>query len=235
MGTLMLSNPSHKPSRDPWVVILTLTSLLISLVIGEAVADDDPLEWRPPAGNTQFRKRLSDADYQRLSSAVASGLPQAIKDAKTKLPDHGLKISGVFARGALEAQGMTLNDVVATVDGQDLWGRHSMASEEPIRVRSYSARQDRFREFKVTTDLGHAFSIQRRPDLAYLRSKNRNAAWDVDTFVGADHRNDGTGPGGDRLASRPRRGFASQPQLPGLRCPTRTGARASGGGARFLV
>ena len=111
MGNLMPSDPSQRPTRRPvfvvmlgqsvraWVVIVSST--LINLVSGTAAAGEDPLEWRPPASKTQFRKLLSDADYQRLSAPVVSRLPQALKEASSKLPDHGLKISGVFAPGAL--------------------------------------------------------------------------------------------------------------------------------------
>jgi hypothetical protein len=193
MAELVPSNPSQQPARRqdfavdrqsvfPWVAIV-VASTLITLVSGTAVAGDDPLEWRPPSSKAQFRKLLSDADYQRLSAPVVSRLPQALKEAASKLPDHGLKISGVFTPGALEAQGVTANDVITKVDGEELWGRYSESSDEPIRVRVYSARQNGFRELKVTSDLGLAFSIYRRPDLAYLRSKDRNAAWDGDTFV----------------------------------------------------
>jgi len=189
-------NPSYQPAREQdfvvvigrsmcsWFVILAVATSLITLVSGTSDADDDPLEWRPPASKAQFRKLLSDADYQRLSSPVVSRLAQGLKEAATKLPDHGLKISGVLAPGALEAQGVTLNDVITAVDGEELWGRYSQSNERPIRARIYSARQNRFRELQVTTHLGFGFSIHRRPDLAYLRSKDRNSAWDGDTFVG---------------------------------------------------
>jgi hypothetical protein len=166
------------------VVFLVVASSLSSFVSGTVDAGEDPLEWRPPASKAQFRKLLSDADYERLSSPVASRLPQALKEAATPLPDHGLKISGVFAPGALEAQGVTLNDVIAAVDGEELWGRYRHSNERPIRARIYSVRQSRFRELQVATDLGLAFSIHRRPDLAYLRSKDRNSTWDRDTYVG---------------------------------------------------
>ena len=86
--------------------------------------------WRPPAIKAQFRKLLSDADYERLSAPIVSRLPQALKEAATKLPDHGLKISGVFAPGALEAQGVTMNDVITAVDGEELWGRYSLLERE---------------------------------------------------------------------------------------------------------
>ena len=135
---------------------------------------DDPLEWRPPAAKAQFRKLLSDTDYERQSAPIASRLTQAMQEAATRIPDHGLKISGVMAPGALEAQGVTLNDVIAAVDGEDLWGRFSPTEEAPIRARVYSAKQGRFRELRVATDLGLAFSVYRRPELAYLRSKDRN-------------------------------------------------------------
>jgi len=164
-----------------WVAIVAST--LLSLVAATSVAGDDPLEWRPPSSKAQFRKLLSDADYQRLSAPIVSRLPQALKEAATKLPDHGLKISGVFAPGALEAQGVTLNDVITKVDGEELWGRYGELSEDPIRVRVYVEKQNGFRDVKVTSDLGLAFSIYRRPDLSYLRSKARNTAWDRDTFV----------------------------------------------------
>ena len=73
--------------------------------------------------------------------------------------------------------------MITNLDGEELWGRYGDLSEAPIRVRVYSEKQNGFRELKVTSDLGLAFSIYRRPDLAYLRSKARNAAWDSDTFV----------------------------------------------------
>ena len=196
MENLMPSKSTHKLAREqdfmvvrgrmmsPLVAIFAALSFLFTFVSGTAIAGDDPLEWRPPSSKVQFRKLLSDADYQRLSAPIVSRLPQALKEAASKLPDHGLKISGVFAPGALEAQGVTSSDVITAVDGEELWGRHGESTTRPIRARIYSARQDGFRELQVTTDLGFAFSIYRRPDLAYLRSKGRNAAWDHDTFVG---------------------------------------------------
>ena len=39
------------------------------------------------------------------------------------------------------------------------------------------------RELTVPSDLSFAFSIYRRPDLAYLRSKDRSQKWDRDTFI----------------------------------------------------
>jgi hypothetical protein len=182
------------PAR-PRVLFLIVLSSLITFVSSTVLAGDDPLEWRPPTSKARFRKLLADADYERLSAPIVSHLPQAIKEAATKLPDHGLKISGVFGPGALEAQGVTLNDVIAAVDGEELWGRYSSSREKPIRARIYSVKQDRFRELQVTSDLGLPFSINRRPDLAFLRSKNRNAAWDADTFVGLV-----AAPSGSKLA-----------------------------------
>ncbi len=166
------------------VAILCAACSMLTFASGTADASDDPLEWRPPASKPQFRKLLSDADYERLSTPIVGRIPQALKEAATKLPDHGLKISGVLAPGALEAQGVTVNDVIAAVDGEELWGRFSPPQEKSLRVRIYSARQDRFRELQVATDLGFAFSIHRRPDLSYLRSKDRNSKWDGDAFVG---------------------------------------------------
>jgi hypothetical protein len=90
----------------------------------------------------------------------------------------------VLAPGALEAQGVNLNDVITAADGEDLWGRYTPPSEKAVRARIYSTRQDRVREVQVTTDLGFAFSIHRRPDLTYLRSRDRNAMWDRNVFVG---------------------------------------------------
>jgi hypothetical protein len=181
----MPSHPSrHSAGRRALAVQILVAWSLITFVGGTSVAGDDPLVWRPPSRKAQFRKLLTDADYQRLSSPIVSRLPQALKEAASKLPDHGLKLSGVFAPGVLESQRVTLNDVITKVDGDELWGRYSESRDEPVRVQVYSARQDGFRELRVTTDLGHAFSIYRRPDLAYLRSKDRNAAWDGDTFVG---------------------------------------------------
>ena len=195
MAKLMPSDPGGRPARQRDIEVAPAPSTLARLAIAIAVASillmggrtfagDDPLEWRPPSGKAQFRKLLSDADYQRLSAPFVGRLPQAVKEAASKLPDHGLMISGVFVTGALESQGVTLNDVVTKVNGEDLWGRYSDASDDPIRVQVYSARQDRLRDLKVATDLGHAFTVYRRPDLAYLRGKARNAAWDRDTFVG---------------------------------------------------
>jgi hypothetical protein len=195
MEKLMPSHANFIPAREQdlvivpgrlmcwWVVILVVSSL-VTFASGTADAADDPLEWRPPASKAPFRKLLSDADYQRLAAPVASRLPQALKESATQLPDHGLKISGVFAPGALQALGVTLNDVITAVDGEELWGRSSQSPETPIRVRIYSTRQNRFRELQVTSDLDSAFSIHRRPDLTYLRSQDRNSQWDGDTFVG---------------------------------------------------
>ena len=190
----MSSSPSQVFVRGPHFEVVTASSMRIRVTIfaaslfavtsGASVAGDDPVVSRHPSGKPQFRKLLEDADYQRLAAPFASRFPQAVKEAASKRPDHGLKISGVFAPGVLEANGVTLNDVIAKVDGEELWGRHSESRDEPVRVRVYSAAQDRFRDIKVETDLGLAFSIDRRFDLAYLRSKGRNAAWDGDTFVG---------------------------------------------------
>ena len=58
-------------------------------------------------------------------------------------------------------QGVTLNDVIVAVDGEDLWGRFSPTEEAPIRARVYAARQGRFRELRVATDLGLAYSVYR--------------------------------------------------------------------------
>ena len=87
----------------PWFVIVVALSL-ISVVSAKAIAGDDPLEWRPPSSKAQFRNLLSDGDYQRLSAPFVSRLPQALKEVASRLPDHGLKISGVFAPGSLEAR-----------------------------------------------------------------------------------------------------------------------------------
>jgi hypothetical protein len=115
---------------------------------------------------------------------VSKRLPQASVDAATRLPDHGLTISGVFAPGALERVGVASGDVIATADGEDLWGRYTPPEETPIRVRFYSPRQNRSRDVRVTTDLGPAFSVYRRPELMFLRSKDRDSRWERHAFVG---------------------------------------------------
>jgi hypothetical protein len=193
----MHSNSGRRPARQRESaagtggrgILVSAATLLatarIALGADTALAADDPLEWRPPAARPAFRKRLSDDEYRRLSAPIAARLPRAIREAATRLPDHGLKLSGVFAPGALEAEGVTPNDVIAKVDGVELWGRHSRPDDDdPVRVQVYSAGQDRLREIKVATGLDHAFSIHRRPDLPYLRGKDRKAAWDADAIVG---------------------------------------------------
>ena len=142
----------------PWVVISVIALALVAFASGTAAVGDDPLEWRPPSNKVDFRKLLSDADYVRRSASILNRLPQARKESATKLPDHGLKISGVFAPGELEAQGVTLGDVITAVDGQELWGRYSGPGSEPIRVQFYATRLNQFREIKVAVDLGPAFS-----------------------------------------------------------------------------
>ena len=191
MEQQMTSRSDYRPAREgePAVVLVRSIGLWAFMLVvnmlatGAAAGEDDPLEWRAPASKMQFRKLLSDADYERLSATPASRLPQALKEAATKVPDHGLKLSGVFAPGALEAQGVTMNDVIAAVDGEELWGRYSRSREGTIRARVYSARLNQIRDLTVPSDLSFAFSIYRRPDLAYLRSKDRSQKWDRDTFV----------------------------------------------------
>jgi hypothetical protein len=181
----MPSSPSRqRAGRRDFAVVIVAALSLTAFVGGASRAADDPLEWRAPAQKTQFRKVLADADYRRLSAPIASRLAQARKEAASKLPDHGLKISGVFLPGALEVLGVTMNDVIVKVDSEELWGRYAERGEAPVRVRVYSAAQNGFRDLKVTTELSLAFSVYRRPDLAYLRSGARNAAWDGDAFVG---------------------------------------------------
>ncbi len=93
--------PSHPTSGAP-------TSLRVAIVVaawsivwagGTSIAGDDPFEWRPPARKPEFRKLLADAEYQRLAAPIRARLPQALKEAATRRPDHGLKVSGVFAPG----------------------------------------------------------------------------------------------------------------------------------------
>jgi hypothetical protein len=181
----MPSDSSGQPARRrDFEVAIVVASLLIGSPAPASVAADDPLVWSPPSRKVQFRNLLTDAEYRRLSSPILSRLPRALKEAASQLPDHGLKLSGVFEPGALEAQGVTPNDVITKVDGEELWGRHSGSREEPVRVQVYTASQDGFRELKATTQLNHTCSIYRRPDLAYLRSQDRKAAWDADAFVG---------------------------------------------------
>ncbi len=126
------------PPPGPWVAIV-VASWLVASAGGTGIADDDPLEWRPPSRKAQFRKVLTDAEYQRLSAPIASRLPRALREAASRLPDHGLRISGVFEPGALEAQGVGSNDVITEVDGEELWGRYGKTRDEPVRVRVYSA------------------------------------------------------------------------------------------------
>jgi hypothetical protein len=192
----MLSNPGVGRARKQGRVVApgrsvcscgimaAIAFLMLIFASGRADGGDDPLEWRPPVSKAQFRKLLPEAEYARLSTPLVSRLAQVAKEAATRIPDHGLKISGVFAPGALEAQGVTLSDVIVAVDGEELWGRYSPSDETPIQARIYSAKQNRLREIRVATDLAFAFSIYRRPELTYLRSKDRNSRWDADAFVG---------------------------------------------------
>jgi hypothetical protein len=166
------------------IAIFAIAGVVLLLVPGGAGAGNDPLEWHAPAAAAPFRKLLSNSEYERRSTTILKGLPQATVDAATRLPDHGLKLSGVFGAGALEAQGVTLADVIATADGEELWGRYSPPQETAVRVRYYSPRQSRFREVRAVTDLGLAFSVYRRPELALLRSKDRDSRWERDAFVG---------------------------------------------------
>ena len=83
-----------------WAFMLVVGECVNVLATGTAAGEDDPLEWRARASKTQFRKLLPDADYERLSATPASRLPQALKEAATKVPDHGLKLSGVFTRSS---------------------------------------------------------------------------------------------------------------------------------------
>ncbi len=113
----------------------------------------------------------------RSSTSAVAALPR-----RTTSVDNSTDLA--LAGASASSFRVTQNDVITKVEGAELWGRYSESSDEPVRVRVYSAEQDGFRELKVTTELNHAFSSYRRPDLAYLRSRDRNAAWDGDAFVG---------------------------------------------------
>ncbi|MHC5543185.1 hypothetical protein ACYOEI_33600, partial [Singulisphaera rosea] len=136
------------------------------------------------AGTPEFRKLIDDAEYARLAAPHADALKKGVREAATKTPDHGLKVSGVLAPTPLEARGVGRDDIVVAADGKNLWGRQIDAEKpESVRLRVYSSAQDRTRELRLTTSLQTAFSIVRRPELVHLRSKNRNAAYDLDVFI----------------------------------------------------
>jgi len=145
--------------------------------------ETDPLEWRPPDSPPQFRNLLADTEYRRRAAPYLSRLPQAMKDASNQQPDHGLQLSGVMDFGPLGAKGVNTSDIIAKVDGKEVWGRWPIPRDEPAQLQIYYARRRKFGGIKLSTELDHLFSVYRRPELAYLRDKTRNVDYDRDVFV----------------------------------------------------
>lgn len=160
-----------------------ILAALVASSFAQATAAD-LLEWSVPKAPPQFRRVLDADAYKRRSAPLDGLLTKAKTLSRTKYPDHGLKIHGILAPTALEASGLTLDDIVMRADGKPLWGRLSDPRRGPTRVQFFSVRSNRVRDVRVAVALQRAFEIVRRPDLVYLRGKDQNPKWDRDVFIG---------------------------------------------------
>ncbi|MHC5538385.1 hypothetical protein ACYOEI_09165, partial [Singulisphaera rosea] len=161
---------------------MILAMALLSTTANSSAAD--LLTWSAPKTTPQFREILDADTYRRLSTPFDDQLIKARKLARTKYPDHGLRIHGRQAPTTIEASGLGPEDVVIKAEGKELWGRLAEYRRDPIRVQYYSVKADRIRDMRVAIAFQNAFEIVRRPDLVYLRSKDQDPKWDRDVFIG---------------------------------------------------
>lgn len=180
----MISAPGQ-----PW---LTVGVLLACLAIhgssargAEAV---DPLVRSIPSQRPPLRELLMGEQYETRYAAAVKKLGDWSKWSDSQAPVLGMRLNGVFPGG--QVQGVVEpGDVLTHFDGKLLWGDSIPVDEQPHELKYYSAAANALRTMRLQPGkLGVEPLLSWRPELLYLRSKNRDPAWDELMLVGIMNR-----------------------------------------------
>ncbi len=132
-----------------------------------------------------FQERLTGTDYQTRFDATVKLLADIEPLAGTDYPVAGLRLAMVEPEREGYRLGMRVGDVAVRVNGNPLWTHTAFPYGLNRSLEFYSAASRKLKTTKLPPGrVGVRFEDSWHPELAYLRSKTRNAKWDREVLVG---------------------------------------------------
>ncbi|SFJ41753.1 hypothetical protein [Planctomicrobium piriforme] len=134
-----------------------------------------------------FRDLLPAGEFQTRLQAALKEIGNPGKLADSRAPVIGLQIAERYAGGAAEQLDIQPGDVVFRVDSEIVWGGSwKLTGKKRQKLQIYSQRENQVRTEFVSADrLGVDTRYFWRPELAFLRGKQRSKGYDEAMIVAA--------------------------------------------------
>ena len=147
------------------------------------VAPADPIEWTKPEQVPTFREVLKEADYKSQFDKAAAQIDiRSLK--KSKSPLVGQRILRVEPGSQALQLKLQVGDIVTKLDGQQVW-IGLQRSEGTLQTLTVVDKDGAARDVQVQPGLIGIFThFEWHPELAYVRSKQRDPRWDKSVLVG---------------------------------------------------
>jgi hypothetical protein len=170
----------QSPAPYTWQAILVAVGLFAFVGSCPVFADKNDNEIAP-----FFQERLTGAEYQTRFDAAAKLLADLEPLAGTDYPVAGLRFAVVEPEREGYRLGIRVGDVAVRLNGNPLWNHSTFPNGLNRSLDFYSAASRKLKTTKLPPGrIGVTFRDSWRPELAYLRSKTRNAKWDREVLVG---------------------------------------------------
>ncbi len=168
--------------------ILLLAATLPAAAIAEPSAIDDPKDpmyWIPPKGKPAPRTVLAEEAFAPRFAAALKELDLAALE-KSREPDRAVRVVGVTRGGTADRLGIVFGDLILEVDGTPVTTPrqfNALRKKEPQLLAWQTAAGTRKEGDIQPGKIGIRSVSYDRPELRYLRGKNRNARWDREMVV----------------------------------------------------
>ncbi|MBC7815484.1 MAG: hypothetical protein IAG10_01135 [Planctomycetaceae bacterium] len=166
--------------------LMAWLSLSLLLTVCATAAEVDPIVWSKPEQTVEFRERLAGEEYQTRSRVILNELGDLKSLEQSPLPDHGIRVVRVNGDGQAATLKMQDGDILTKVDQFELWGGAIPNLQARRKVTVFDSINKRSRTVNAEPGrFGINIAAHWRPELAYLRSKERrDAKWDDFVIVG---------------------------------------------------
>lgn len=143
----------------------------------------DPIEWNEPKQAPTFREVLKEADYKNQFDKAASQIDIPSLE-KSKSPVSGQRILRINPGSQAVQLGLHAGEIVTMLDGQQVW-IGMLRRDDAGQTLTVVDKHGEARDVQIQPGLiGLYTHFEWRPELAYLRSKQRDPRWDKSVLVG---------------------------------------------------